>query len=67
MRKDEAMQLAQRINNNPRGTSDTLDPVIAQVVRILPADVDPVIGGDNGWDVEVTAIRDDDVTNGSRI
>ena len=60
MRNDEAMTLANKINANPNGTDGNLDAVIAQVVRILPGHVDPVIDGDNGWDVEVTVLRDDD-------
>ena len=60
MRNDEAMALAAKINANPNGTDGNLDTVIAQVVRTLPAHVDPVIDGDNGWDVEITVLRDDD-------
>ena len=30
----------------------------AVVVRILPRQVDPVIDGDNGWDVEITCSED---------
>ena len=53
MRKDEAVTHAQKNNASNNGT-------IAQVVRILPSNVDPVIEGDNGWDVEITVLRDDD-------
>ena len=30
-----------------------IDGVTAYVVRILPAHIDPIQFGDNGWDVEV--------------
>ena len=30
-----------------------LEGMTAYVVRILPADLDPIIFGDDGWDVEV--------------
>ena len=53
MRNDEAIEHARKNNASNNGT-------IAQVVRILPGHVDPVIDGDNGWDVEVTVLRDDD-------
>jgi hypothetical protein len=29
----------------------------AEVVRILPEDIDPITDGDNGWDVEVTVLH----------
>lgn len=64
MRKSEATTLANKINANPNGTDNNLETVIAQVVRILPTDVDPVIEGDNGWDVEVNVVRDSDVFKG---
>jgi hypothetical protein len=60
MRKSEAKKLADKINANPNGTDNRLESVIARVVRILPTDVDPVIEGDDGWDVEVKVIRDSD-------
>ena len=28
----------------------------AEVVRILPENVDPITDGDNGWDVEITIL-----------
>lgn len=60
MRKSEAVTLADKINANPNGTDNNLESVIAQVVRILPTDVDPVIEGDDGWDVHVEVMRDSD-------
>ena len=30
----------------------------AEVVRILPEDIDPIVEGDNGWDVEITVMED---------
>ena len=45
MTQDEAMDLARRYNNH--------DHTIAKVVRILPSEQDPIVPGDNGWDVEV--------------
>lgn len=60
MRNDEAMALAKKINANPNGTDGKLPAVIAQVVRILPGHTDPILPGDDGWDVEVTVLRDDD-------
>ena len=36
-----------------------LEGLTAYVVRILPADIDPIIFGDNGWDVEVTVTEDE--------
>ena len=53
MRKDEATAMVDRLNT-PDATT------ISQVVRILPNHVDPVVEGDNGWDVETTVLRDDD-------
>ena len=44
--KTEAEAEAKRIND--------LDGMTAEVVRILPASVDPIVEDDNGWDVEVT-------------
>lgn len=29
----------------------------AEVVRILPEDIDPITDGDSGWDVEVTILE----------
>ena len=33
--------------------SGDTDETHCEIVRILPRDVDPVIDGDNGWDVKV--------------
>jgi hypothetical protein len=41
----EAMELAIRHNAHKN--------TVAEVVRILPLDQDPVVPGDNGWDVLV--------------
>jgi hypothetical protein len=46
MTKEEATIEAEKINKMT-GTK-------ASVVRILNAIVDPIVEGDNGWDVEVT-------------
>ena len=48
MTREEALEEANRINN--------LDGVKAEIVRILPASVDPIKEGDSGWDVEVTVL-----------
>ena len=56
MTKNEAMEMAKRLNT-PDATT------ISQVVRILPEEIDPVVDGDNGWDVETTILRDDHVTH----
>jgi len=37
--------------------------VTAYVVRILPAHIDPIQFGDNGWDVEVTFTEVSDETD----
>ena len=29
----------------------------AEVIRILPEDIDPITDGDSGWDVEVTVLE----------
>jgi hypothetical protein len=55
MTKNEAMEMAKRLNTPDAKT-------ISQVVRILPEEIDPVVDGDNGWDVETTILRDDHVT-----
>ena len=45
MTRSEAQSEAERLNK--------LDNCRAQIVRILPQDIDPIQPGDNGWDVEV--------------
>ncbi len=56
MTHKEAQDMADRMNANSTGTNGKLEPVSAAVVRILPNHVDPVVEGDNGWDVEVTVL-----------
>jgi hypothetical protein len=52
----EAQSFADRIN---RGETPTTlikhhSNLVAKVVRILPAHIDPPNDNDNGWDVEIT-------------
>lgn len=54
MTLQEAEEIRDRLNN--RNMPVQLTEVRAEVVRILPMTVDPVVEGDNGWDVEVTAL-----------
>ena len=42
------------------GRLQALSGTDAQVVRILPEDIDPPKLSDNGWDVEVTVTDDED-------
>ena len=58
MTKSEATELANRINADNTGTDGNLEPVHADVVRILSRIVDPPKDGDNGWDVEVTYLEE---------
>jgi hypothetical protein len=51
MRRTEAKAYAQRMNDT--------GVVRAEIVRILPAHIDPIQENDNGWDVEMTVIDDD--------
>ena len=37
---------------------DKHDTMSAQVVRILPESIDPIVSGDNGWDVQITHYPD---------
>lgn len=53
MKFDEAKATVDRYNRTNSQSS-----LMAKVVRILPENVDPPIEGDNGWDVEITVIRD---------
>ncbi|MDB4351972.1 hypothetical protein OAA60_00900 [Porticoccaceae bacterium] len=46
MNKVEAREYADKMNKH--------DDMYAQVVRILPEHVDPIKGGDDGWDVKIT-------------
>jgi len=48
MTKAEANKFADIMN--------TKQGLRAEVVRILPSSIDPVILGDNGWDVEITVV-----------
>ena len=52
MQLSEAQKLARKYNLQ--------DDLAAKIVRILPADIDPVKANDNGWDVEVEAIKVND-------
>ena len=52
MKYVEAMQKAIDLNCK--------DNLSAKVVRILPKDIDPIVHGDNGWDVEITVKQDND-------
>ncbi len=46
MKHENAQIVATRMNELPG--------ISAEIVRILPATTDPIMPGDNGWDVEVT-------------
>ena len=46
MNKSEAEAVKLRLANDPQ--------CYAQIVRILPADIDPPKPDDNGWDVQIT-------------
>lgn len=50
MRRCEANEYADRVNGYP--------DMKAKVVRILPLHADPIVVGDNGWDVEITVEED---------
>jgi hypothetical protein len=54
MTHTEAIEEARRLNAH--------DELWAKPVRILPLDEDPIRLLDNGWDVEVKIIGDDDDT-----
>ena len=56
MTHQEAVETANRINADNTGTDGNLEPVHADVVRILSRIVDPPKDGDNGWDVEITML-----------
>lgn len=51
MNKSEAEAVKLRMANDPR--------YHAQIVRILPADIDPPKPDDNGWDVVVQIAYED--------
>ena len=51
MRRTEAKAYAQIMNDTGH--------VTAEIVRILPAHIDPIQENDNGWDVEVTVTEDE--------
>ena len=46
MTHSEAQEYVVRLSHDPA--------CHAQVVRMLPADIDPPKPGDNGWDVKIT-------------
>ena len=46
MKHKEAKKMIEQVNQNFY--------LSAKLVRILPADIDPVKHDDNGWDVEIT-------------
>jgi|3_EtaG_2_1085321.scaffolds.fasta_scaffold13111_2 hypothetical protein len=57
MNRAEADLLAEAIQTTIIAT-DRHSDLWAEVVRILPLDVDPVRAGDDGWDIKVSHLPD---------